>query len=109
MALLASVIASGVALSAETGRIKRKPPDAAEAERIASDIAMNDSLLQKGDIVVTDHGFSFFAGWRRMATRLSFLRCLIPFMAPNPSVSRENADWPTGELIVFCVAVHFVV
>jgi hypothetical protein len=62
MALMASVSASGAAVSAETGRIKREPPDAAEAERIASDIAMNDGLLQKGDIVVTDRGFFVFRG-----------------------------------------------
>jgi hypothetical protein len=62
MALLASVIAWTPPMSAETGRIKRKPPDAAEAERIASDIAMNDGLLQKGDIVVTDRGFFVFRG-----------------------------------------------
>ena len=62
IALIASMIASGVAVSEETGRIKRKPPDAAEAERIASETAMNDSLLQKGDIVVTDRGFFVFRG-----------------------------------------------
>jgi hypothetical protein len=42
-------------------------PSFAEAARIASDMAMNDSLLQKGDIVVTDRGFSFFAGRLPMA------------------------------------------
>jgi hypothetical protein len=46
----------------EHGRIKRKPPTAIEAERIASDMAMNDSLLRKGDIVVTDRGFFVFRG-----------------------------------------------
>ena len=45
-----------------TGRIKRKPPGATEAERIASDMAMNDSLLRKGDIVATDRGFFVFRG-----------------------------------------------
>lgn len=59
--LLGLLAASGIA-SAGTGRIKRKPPDAAEAERIASEIAMNDSLLKKGDIVVTDRGFLVFRG-----------------------------------------------
>ena len=33
-----------------------------EADRIASETAMNDSLLQKGDIVVTDRGFFVFRG-----------------------------------------------
>lgn len=60
--LIAAVTASGLAAAAETGRIKRKPPDAAEAERIASEIIMNDSLLKEGDIVVTDRGFFVFRG-----------------------------------------------
>jgi hypothetical protein len=55
-------IVSGVAVSAETGRIKRNRPDLAEAERLASEIAMNDSSLQRGDIVVTDRGFFVFRG-----------------------------------------------
>ena len=46
----------------DQGRIKRKPPTNVEAERIASEIVMNDSLLQKGDIVVTDRGFFVFRG-----------------------------------------------
>ena len=59
IALISSTVASGVAVAGETGRIKRKPPD---AERIASELAMNDSLLQRGDIVVTDRGFFVFRG-----------------------------------------------
>ena len=52
-----------VAASAqEHGRIKRKPPTNLEAERIASEMAMNDSLLQRGDIVATDRGFFVFRG-----------------------------------------------
>ena len=62
MALISSVVASGVGVAGETGRIKRKPPDATEVDRIASETAMNDSLLQKGDIVVTDRGFFVFRG-----------------------------------------------
>jgi hypothetical protein len=46
----------------EGNRIKRKPPTNWEAERIASDMAMNDSLLQRGDIVATDRGFFVFRG-----------------------------------------------
>jgi hypothetical protein len=60
--LIGSVIVSDVAVSAETGRIKRPPPDASELERIASETAMNDGLLRKGDIVVTDRGFFVFRG-----------------------------------------------
>jgi hypothetical protein len=43
-------------ISSRQRRIKRKPPTALEAERIASDMAMNDNSLQKGDIVATDRG-----------------------------------------------------
>ena len=43
-------------------RIKKKPPTSAEAERIASDMAMADSSLQKGDIVSTDRGFFVYRG-----------------------------------------------
>lgn len=56
--LLLSVTAS----AQDHGRIKRKPPTNLEADRIASEVVMNDSLLQKGDIVVTDRGFFVFRG-----------------------------------------------
>jgi hypothetical protein len=46
----------------EHGRIKKKPPTAVEAERIASEMARNDGSLQKGDIVATDRGFLVFRG-----------------------------------------------
>ncbi|KRQ94755.1 hypothetical protein CQ12_04300 [Bradyrhizobium jicamae] len=62
LALIGSVLAANVAYSAETGRIKRPSPDASELERVASETAMNDSLLQKGDIVVTHRGFFVFRG-----------------------------------------------
>lgn len=61
--LAITVTISGAAASAqEHGRIKRNPPTAIEVERIASDMAMNDSLLRKGDIVATDRGFFVFRG-----------------------------------------------
>ena len=47
---------------AEEHRIKRRPPTSAEADREASDMAMNDSLLRKGDIVATGRGFVVFRG-----------------------------------------------
>ena len=78
VALISSVVASGVAAAGETGRIQRKPPDAAEAERIASELAMNDSLLQKGDIVVTDRGFFAFRGLAADGYTYEFSR------VPNP-------------------------
>ena len=61
--MLACCLLSVVAASAqEHGRIKRKPPTNLEAERIASEMVMNDSLLRKGDIVVTDRGYFVFRG-----------------------------------------------
>ena len=51
---------SGLAESTE--RIKRKPPTEIEAARIASDQAMNDLTLHKGDVVATDRGFFQFRG-----------------------------------------------
>jgi len=62
IALVSSVVAPDAAVASETGRIKRAPPDAAEIERIASETAMNDSLLRKGDIVATHRGFFVFRG-----------------------------------------------
>jgi len=59
------VLFTAPASAQDHGRIKRKPPTAVEEERLASDAVMNDSLLLKGDIVVTDRGFFVF---RRLAT-----------------------------------------
>ena len=61
-ALPVALVLSAVAQAQESGRIRRLLPSAAEADRIASEMAMNDSLLQKGDIVVTDRGFFVFRG-----------------------------------------------
>jgi hypothetical protein len=55
-----ALLQSAFAASAE--RIKRKPPSEIEAARIASDQAMNDGILRKGDIVATDRGFFQFRG-----------------------------------------------
>jgi hypothetical protein len=61
--LLVALLQLSVSAFAENqGRIKRKPPTPVEAERIASDMAMNDSILQKGDIVSTYRGFFLFRG-----------------------------------------------
>ncbi len=72
------MIVSGETALGETGRINRKPPDAVEAQRIASDVAMNDSLLRKGDIVVTDRGFFVFRGVAADGYTFEFSR------VPNP-------------------------
>ena len=47
----------------EHGRVKWKRPTQAEVDRMASELAMNDSILRNGDIVVTDRGFFMFRGF----------------------------------------------
>jgi hypothetical protein len=60
--LLLALVLGSTLVTAGEGRIKRRPPTPAEADREASDTAMNDSLLRNGDIVVTDRGFLVFRG-----------------------------------------------
>jgi hypothetical protein len=55
-----ALLQSAFAASAE--RIKRKPPTEIEAARIASDQAMGDGMLRKGDVIATDRGFFQFRG-----------------------------------------------
>jgi hypothetical protein len=56
------VVLQSVSAALALERIKKKPPTPAETERIASDEAMNDGTLQKGDIVRTDRGFFVYRG-----------------------------------------------
>jgi hypothetical protein len=56
------VVFASVAAAQESSRIKRRPPTPEEAARAAAEVAMNDSLLRKGDVVVTDRGFVVFRG-----------------------------------------------
>ena len=51
------------AAAQEHGRVKWKRPTQAEADRKASELAMTDSILRNGDIVVTDRGFFMFRGF----------------------------------------------
>ena len=60
--LVTLLLPTVTAFAEDQGRIKRKPPTPVEVERIASDMAMNDSILQKGDIVSTYRGFFLFRG-----------------------------------------------
>lgn len=64
--------------SAEEGRIPWKRPTRAESDRKVSDMAMNDSILRKGDIVVTDRGFFLFRGFSADGTTADFVE------VPNP-------------------------
>ena len=60
--LVTLLLPTVTAFAEDQGRIKRKAPTLVEVERIASDMAMNDSILQKGDIVSTYRGFFLFRG-----------------------------------------------
>jgi hypothetical protein len=62
MSLFTAIFVFQFTLTASAERIKRKPPDEKEAARIASEQALNDGNLQKGDIVSTDRGFFEFRG-----------------------------------------------
>jgi hypothetical protein len=62
LVILMLIAGAAVTSAQETGRIKRKPPTAAEVERMALEMAKNDALLQKGDIIATDRGFLVFRG-----------------------------------------------
>jgi hypothetical protein len=76
---LLTVFQLGWAAGAEEhGRIKKKPPTPVEAERIASDMVMNDGSLRKGDIVATDRGFFLYRGLRPDGYSNDFVR------VPNP-------------------------
>ena len=84
-ALISAMTLSGIAVAAETGRIKRKHPDASEADRIASETIMNDSLLKKGDIVATDRGFFVFRGVASDGYTYEFSPVPNPVPAAKPS------------------------
>jgi hypothetical protein len=88
MAILATIAVA----EEDPPRIKRKPPSPAEADQIASDVALNVSLLRKGDIVVTNRGFFVFRGIG--ADRIS--NDFVP--APNPSPARNGNSSRFGGL-----------
>jgi len=87
----AALMLSATAFAQESGRIRRPPPSAAEAARIASDMAMNDTLLQKGDIVVTDRGFFVFRGPAPDGVTNEFAR------VPDPAVQANQPGNPTAK------------
>ena len=63
LVVLAAIFQNGFAAAAEDhGRIKKKPATPVEAERLASQVVMNDSSLHRGDIVSTDRGFFLYRG-----------------------------------------------
>ena len=61
LVMLAAIFQTGFAAAAEDhGRIKKNPPTPVEAERLASQVVMNDSSLHRGDIVSTDRDFFLY-------------------------------------------------
>jgi hypothetical protein len=81
--IVSLLVSASVAAAQEHGRIKRKPPGPEEAERILSDMALNDSLLKRGDIVVTDRGFFVFRGLAADGISNDFA------LVPNPLAPRK--------------------
>jgi hypothetical protein len=55
--LIVAVVLLQSVCDASAERIKRKPPGDAELANLASDEAMNDGILRKGDIISTNQGF----------------------------------------------------
>src|SRR2546427_7964956 len=88
----AALMLSSAAYAQESGRIMR--PSATEAERIASDMAMNDGLLQKGDIVVTDRGFFLFRGLSPDGATNEFTRVPDPALPANQpgNLTKQRSD-----------------
>ena len=66
------------AIAQERGRIKRRPPTPVEAERIVSDMVMNDGTLHIGDIVSTDRGFFQYRGLAADGVSNDFVPVLNP-------------------------------
>jgi hypothetical protein len=60
LVMLAAIFQTGFAAAAED--IKKKPPTPVEAERLASQVVMNDRSLHRGDIVSTVRGFFLYRG-----------------------------------------------
>ena len=83
--LIPAVLMLGaMAFAQESGRIKRAPPSYDEAARIASEMAMSDSLLQKGDIVATERGFFLFRGSAPDGVTNEFTRIPNPVVVGRP-------------------------
>ena len=83
LVVLAAIFQTGFAAAAEDhGRIKKKPPTPVEAERLASQVVMNDSSLHRGDIVSTDRGFFLYRGRGPDGYTNDFVR------VPNPILLR---------------------
>jgi hypothetical protein len=81
--LIAAVQWGFEAHAQDHGRIKKKPPTPAEAERIVSDMVMSDSSLQPGDVVSTNRGFFLFRGMAADGISGDFVQIPNPFNRKN--------------------------
>jgi hypothetical protein len=82
---MCSITCAAVAFAlsdASAERIRRAPPRASELERIASEQAMNDGDLRKGDIVATDRGFLQLRGLKEDGS-YDFAPIANPFWTPT--------------------------
>jgi hypothetical protein len=82
--IVALTVAVSLMLPCSAERIKKPPPTPAEAERIASDMAKNDSLLRPGDIVATDRGFFVYRALGADGVSGDFVA------VPNPLAGKRN-------------------
>ena len=83
--MVASLLLPPLEAGAEQhGRVKWKRPTQAEADRAAAELAMTDSILRTGDIVVTDRGFFMFRGFLADGATADF----VP--VPNPTSNTKK-------------------
>jgi hypothetical protein len=73
--------------AAEHGRVKWKGSTQAEADRRAAELAMTDSILRNGDIVVTDRGFLLFRGFLADGETGDFVPVPNPMSNPREMIS----------------------
>lgn len=89
--LLVFLILFGTVASAAEVRIKRKQLTPLEADRVASDMAMKDGLLRRGDIIVTVGGFYQYRGLAADGVTPNFDVVANPLSVPARSTSaRKN-------------------
>jgi hypothetical protein len=75
----------------EHGRVKWKRPTQAEADRMASESAITDSILRKGDIAVTDRGFFMFRGFLADGMTGDFVPVPNPMSKPQEVIPASEA------------------
>lgn len=58
-----TIACATLARAEEHGRVRWTPPTPEQLARRASQDAMSDSILRKGDVITTDRGFLLFRGY----------------------------------------------